>query len=537
MVYYLESKLEYAKYAEFPWTDIDIEEVIRHPSYLLTTTPHNDIALALLQESVIYSEHIRPLCLPNAQDVFYGQRCIATGWGVDVRTRKSPPVMKRMELEIISRMECQALYQFGGAGGNFRLHRSVVCANAVQDQASCMYDGGSPLACQKADGSYVLAGITSWGVECGQLDLPGVYVDVTKFTSWINDKIDQYDEEELSPEFPIVSSGVQLPPTMYLRSIIVLMVAVLVNAESNIIENPTFERQVDYKCGISNPEGLVYNVESELKYAKYAEFPWTVAIFEESSSENNPELTHIGGGTLIHPKFVVAAAHTMEKPHRYVARFGEWNMKSDAEAFPSQDIEIEEVIKHPLYRESATPGYDIALAVLKENVIYSEHIRPICLPSVQDVFYGQQCIVSGWGVDIRTGQPPIVMKRMEVNVETRKRCLGLYRDLGVPINMQRGEMCVDAVEDQNACIKDAGSPLACQKADGSYVLAGISSWVLNCHHPPTTPAGILNITKFACWINDTIREHGESGENLNPIIIDFERYPLMKKFVTYRIEP
>ena len=32
-------------------------------------------------------------------------------------------------------------------------------------------DGGGPLACL-VDGSYVLAGITSWSVECGQQDAP-----------------------------------------------------------------------------------------------------------------------------------------------------------------------------------------------------------------------------------------------------------------------------------------------------------------------------------------------------------------------------
>ena len=32
-------------------------------------------------------------------------------------------------------------------------------------------DGGGPLACLE-DGSYVLAGITSWSVECGRPDSP-----------------------------------------------------------------------------------------------------------------------------------------------------------------------------------------------------------------------------------------------------------------------------------------------------------------------------------------------------------------------------
>uniref|UniRef100_A0A1Y9IVL4 Peptidase S1 domain-containing protein n=1 Tax=Anopheles minimus TaxID=112268 RepID=A0A1Y9IVL4_9DIPT len=356
---------------------------------------------------------------------------------------------------------------------------------------------------------------------------------------------------------------------MYLRSVVVLLIAVLVNVESNVIDNQTYEtcddgyclpkhlcptgkaddgpileqnrlvavrvgeenecgdfmkicckkwerktRQVNNKCGVSNPQGLVYNVESELTYAKYAEFPWTVAIFEKPSSSDNPELTHVGGGTLIHPKFVLTTAHTLKDSQRYVARFGEWNMNSDAEAFPTQDIEIEEHILHQSYRVATILENDIALAVLKTNVIYSEHIRPICLPSAQDNFEDQQCIATGWGVDERTDEPATVMKRMELNVISRKDCEMSYRLLDFPYRLHRSIMCGGATDDQNICVKDGGSPLACQRADGSYVLAGIASWRRNCADY-LDPGVFMNATRFACWINDTIADREQSNEEVD----------------------
>ncbi|XP_076330718.1 uncharacterized protein LOC143236330 [Tachypleus tridentatus] len=46
-------------------------------------------------------------------------------------------------------------------------------------------DGGGPLMCWRKDGTYGLAGIVFWGIDCGQSDVLGVYVYIQNYLDWI----------------------------------------------------------------------------------------------------------------------------------------------------------------------------------------------------------------------------------------------------------------------------------------------------------------------------------------------------------------
>lgn len=38
---------------------------------------------------------------------------------------------------------------------------------------------------------YLQAGIVAWGIGCGEENVPGVYADVAKFRSWIDEKMER----------------------------------------------------------------------------------------------------------------------------------------------------------------------------------------------------------------------------------------------------------------------------------------------------------------------------------------------------------
>lgn len=54
-------------------------------------------------------------------------------------------------------------------------------------------DGGSPLVCLDVNNPkrYLQAGIVAWGIGCSDVNVPGVYADVSKFRQWIDLKLQE----------------------------------------------------------------------------------------------------------------------------------------------------------------------------------------------------------------------------------------------------------------------------------------------------------------------------------------------------------
>lgn len=47
-----------------------------------------------------------------------------------------------------------------------------------------MGDGGAGLVCQ-ANSMWYVVGLVAWGIGCGSVNVPGVYINVTNYISWI----------------------------------------------------------------------------------------------------------------------------------------------------------------------------------------------------------------------------------------------------------------------------------------------------------------------------------------------------------------
>ncbi|XP_062140823.1 phenoloxidase-activating factor 2-like [Drosophila sulfurigaster albostrigata] len=172
-----------------------VAKMIVHPSFNYAVGFY-DAALLILQTPFKLSPHIDTICLPDKSDEFDCRRCIVTGWGKKTMSDPHyPNLMKRVDLPYIPRFKCQKLLRRTRLGRYYQLHSSFVCAGGEKDRDACLGDGGAPLACPSTSSEpnrYVVAGIVSWGLECGYENVPGVYANVQLLLPWINQQLQLY---------------------------------------------------------------------------------------------------------------------------------------------------------------------------------------------------------------------------------------------------------------------------------------------------------------------------------------------------------
>uniref|UniRef100_A0A8C5KMT5 Tryptase gamma 1 n=1 Tax=Jaculus jaculus TaxID=51337 RepID=A0A8C5KMT5_JACJA len=141
-----------------------------------------DIALVQLGAPVSFSRQVQPVCLPEASADFHaGTRCWVTGWGYTREGEPLRPPYKLQEAEV-SVVDTQTCSQAYASPNGSRIQPDMLCAQGPGD--ACQDDSGGPLVCQVA-GTWLQAGVVSWGEGCGRPDRPGVYTRVPAYVNWI----------------------------------------------------------------------------------------------------------------------------------------------------------------------------------------------------------------------------------------------------------------------------------------------------------------------------------------------------------------
>lgn len=168
--------------------ELDVESIAIHEQFSVTNL-RNDVALLFLQGEIELKNHINVICLPPQGYKFDYSHCFASGWGKDKieEDGKYQVEMQKNELAIVPNDMCQTKLRQTRLGARYRLHDSFVCAGG-EEVDLCIGSAGSPLVCpiEGSNGNYYQAGISSWGIGCGSIGVPGVYGNVSHFKDWID---------------------------------------------------------------------------------------------------------------------------------------------------------------------------------------------------------------------------------------------------------------------------------------------------------------------------------------------------------------
>uniref|UniRef100_A0A8C1Z1D6 Si:dkey-16l2.17 n=1 Tax=Cyprinus carpio TaxID=7962 RepID=A0A8C1Z1D6_CYPCA len=149
-----------------------------------------DVALVQLRSPVTWSDRIQPVCLPYAGVQFNsGTLCYVTGWGHTQEGVSLAGVgaLQEVQVPIINQSSCQSMYQILSSDlVRVDILSDMICAGYTEGgKDSCQGDSGGPLVCPGGNGTWIQAGVVSFGLGCAQKNRPGIYSRVSSFASLI----------------------------------------------------------------------------------------------------------------------------------------------------------------------------------------------------------------------------------------------------------------------------------------------------------------------------------------------------------------
>ncbi|XP_031789341.1 serine protease 33 isoform X2 [Nasonia vitripennis] len=157
-----------------------VKKIIAHENYD-NLTSDNDIALFELEEPIKFDELQQAIEIsnrvPKADD-----KLKISGWGKQGERRGVSKQLKTAVVPVIDQTECLQMFEKYLDYEDYReleVTNNMLCAGA-NGEDTCQGDSGGPAVIAGK-----LAGVTSWGFDCGSKKTPGAYTRIRNYRQWI----------------------------------------------------------------------------------------------------------------------------------------------------------------------------------------------------------------------------------------------------------------------------------------------------------------------------------------------------------------